>query len=78
MNDIFPENDKTHKMKTRAIEKYKLQHANFFILEKCKGGIICLSLNALIKNPIYQKLTRVPKNIEVHPFPDHIIHFGSP
>ena len=28
LNDLFPENDKTHKMKTRAVEKYKVQHAN--------------------------------------------------
>ena len=25
LNDLFPENDKTHKMKTRAVEKYKVQ-----------------------------------------------------
>ena len=28
LNDLFPENDKIHKMKTRAVEKYKVQHAN--------------------------------------------------
>ena len=27
-NDLFPENDKTHKMKTRAVEKCKVQPAN--------------------------------------------------
>ena len=27
-NDLFPENDKTHKMKTRVVENYKAQHAN--------------------------------------------------
>ena len=26
LNDLFPEKDKIHKMKTRAVEKYKLQH----------------------------------------------------
>ena len=28
LNDLFPENDKTHRMKTRAVEKYRVQHAN--------------------------------------------------
>ena len=28
LNDLIPENDKIHKMKTRAVEKYKVQHAN--------------------------------------------------
>ena len=28
MNDLFPENDKTHRMKTRPVEKYRVQHAN--------------------------------------------------
>ena len=27
-NNLFPENDKIHKMKTRAVENYKVQHAN--------------------------------------------------
>ena len=27
-DDLFPENDKIHKMKTRAVEKYKVQYAN--------------------------------------------------
>ena len=25
LNDLFPENDKIHKMKTRAVEKYTMQ-----------------------------------------------------
>ena len=28
LNDLFSENDKTHRMKTRAVKKYKVQHAN--------------------------------------------------
>ena len=28
LNDLFPENDKIHKMKTRAVEKYQVKHAN--------------------------------------------------
>ena len=28
LNDLFPENDKIHQMKTRTVEKYKVQHAN--------------------------------------------------
>ena len=28
LNDLFSENDKIHRMKTRAEEKYKVQHAN--------------------------------------------------
>ena len=27
-NDLFPENDKTHKMEIKAVEKCKVQHAN--------------------------------------------------
>ena len=27
LNEPFPENEKIHKMKTRAVEKYKVQHA---------------------------------------------------
>ena len=34
LNDLFPENDKIHKMKTRAVEKYKVQHANTERLKK--------------------------------------------
>ena len=33
-NYLFPENDKIHKMKTRAVEKYKVQHANTERLKK--------------------------------------------
>ena len=28
MNDLFPENEKMHKIKTRIVGKYKEQHAN--------------------------------------------------
>ena len=28
LNDLFPENDKIHRNKTRAVEKYEVQHAN--------------------------------------------------
>ena len=28
MNDLFLENDKIHRMKSRAVEKYKVQHVN--------------------------------------------------
>ena len=28
LNEFFPKKDKTHKMKTGAVEKYKIQHAN--------------------------------------------------
>ena len=34
LNDLFPENDKIHKMKTRAVKKYKVQHANTERLKK--------------------------------------------
>ena len=27
LNDLSPENDKIHKMKTRTVENYKIQHA---------------------------------------------------
>ena len=28
LSDLFPENEKTHRMKTRTVEKHKVQHAN--------------------------------------------------
>ena len=34
--------------------------------------------NARIKKLILWKLTLVPKNLGVHPFPDHVGHFGAP
>ena len=33
-NDFSPENDKTHKMKERAVDKYKVQIANTEIFKK--------------------------------------------
>ena len=38
LNDLFPENDKIHKMKTRAVEKYKVQHANKSQVKSVKLG----------------------------------------
>ena len=45
MNDLFPENDKTHKMKTRAVEKYKVQHANTERLKKSSIIVMQKMLN---------------------------------
>ena len=38
LNDLFSENDKTHKIKTRAVEKYKVQHANTERLKNHKSN----------------------------------------
>ena len=45
LNDLFPENDKTHKMKTRAVEKYKVQHANTERLKKSSIIVMQKMLN---------------------------------
>ena len=36
LNDLFPVNEKTHKMKTREDKKCKVQFANTDRLKKCK------------------------------------------
>ena len=41
LNDLLPEHDKIHKMKTGALEKYKVQPANTEILKKLQHNGEC-------------------------------------